>query len=447
MLARISSFSGPKSNLFKGLSGFTTTGLILRYEIGLTSSYTGNGTSVVDLVGNSNATLTNGPTYSSTGYLLFDGTNDYLLTSTSLDSKFSGTYPNKSDVTSIFMWIYPIDNGVILTEMGLSSTSSGWHDAQIEMVSGSLEFGMWNGTGLSSLVSSISTPLNNWYYVGMVYDGTKMSAYVNAQLAGEITFDRLAPYNTSGYGIYYGIGLADITNMGDGTYAKVRLGAFHVYNIALTQTQVINNYVSTISSYPTTDSIKASLISSSSLSSYNSASVNEWVKVTAAEWTNVTTYVSSVNKYRDTDANFTVSGTQWGSPFFSVGSTASSYVPSDVYIIGYKIICARTNQAYSLRPYYSDTYSPTASTWTGIGNTMSFTTGGSVSEVAYFIRKSPDILQPGNTFVGIYTTSNLQPSPGSFPTYLSSTPGGSRTLYPSTNAPALQILATTTKSW
>ena len=75
------------------------------------------------------------------------------------------------------MWIYPTGNGVILTELGVSSPSSGWHDSQIEMVSGTLKFGMWNGGGISSITSSITTPLNNWYHIAMTYNGSTFICY------------------------------------------------------------------------------------------------------------------------------------------------------------------------------------------------------------------------------------------------------------------------------
>jgi hypothetical protein len=89
MLSRLSSFSGPLSPLFRmPVGGFTADGLILRYEISNTNSYSGTN-SVIDLVGNSNATLVNGPTYSINGYLNLDGVNDYLITDTSLNSKLS----------------------------------------------------------------------------------------------------------------------------------------------------------------------------------------------------------------------------------------------------------------------------------------------------------------------------------------------------------------------
>jgi hypothetical protein len=254
MLSRLSSFSGPLSPAFRiPIGGFTANGLILRYVIKDINSYTGTN-NVIDLVGNSNATLINGPTFSSNGYLNFDGVNDYLMTNTSLDSLFPGTSPNKSEITSFFIWVYPQDNGVILTEQGLSTLNGGWHDSQIEMVSGSLKLGMWNGTGITSITSSIQTPFNNWYYVGIVYNGSTLVGYVNGQPVGSVTFNREAPYNFS-TGLHYGIAAADFTSQGDGTYAKMKMGDFHVYNTALTQQQILNNYNTTKNNYIHTGSM------------------------------------------------------------------------------------------------------------------------------------------------------------------------------------------------
>lgn len=250
MLSRLSSFSGPLSPFFRIPGGFTTNGLILRYVIGDTDSYSGTNT-VTDLQSNSNATLLNGPTFSVNGYLNFDGVNDYLMTDTSLNSKLSPA--NTSTVISHFCWIYPQDNGVIITEQGVTTLNNNWHDSQIEIVSGVLKFQVWQGISISS---SISISLNNWYYVGLTYDGLNLKAYINGQLTGSTTGSRLTPYNNGGgVGLYYGIAAEDFTDLGDGTYAKMKLGDFHVYNIALSQQQVLNNYNATKNNYIYTGSM------------------------------------------------------------------------------------------------------------------------------------------------------------------------------------------------
>lgn len=245
MLSRLSSFSGPLSPLFNiPVGGFTTDGLILRYVIGDSNSYS-LGTTVTDLQSNSNGSLVNNPTYSINGYLNFDGSNDHLMTNTSLNSKLSP--PNTSSVISYFIWVYPQDNGVIITEQGSATLNTSWHDSQIEMVSGVLKFRVWNDSGFSS---SIPTPINKWYYVGLTYDGTTLRGYVNAQQSGSVNIFRLTPYNTGGFvGLHYGIAGEDNTNLGDGTYAKMKFGDFHVYNTALSQKQILTNYNETKSSY------------------------------------------------------------------------------------------------------------------------------------------------------------------------------------------------------
>ena len=275
MLSRLSSFSGPLSSTFRiPVGGFTADGLILRYVIGDNNSYSGT-SSITDLAGNSDATLVNGPTYSINGYLNFDGSNDYLVTNTSLISKLLPI--NTSTITSFFCWIYPQDNGVILTELGQSAIETGWHDSQIEIVSGTLKISVWDYTG-GVITSSIATPLNNWYYIGLTYDGTTLKAYVNGSLAGSVVRSRSTAYNdgtVSQKNLHYAIASGDsTTNLGDGSYAKMKFGDFHVYNTALSQQQVLNNYNATKSDYIYTGSMSI-WIDANDPASFSGGSVND----------------------------------------------------------------------------------------------------------------------------------------------------------------------------
>ena len=71
---------GPKGEVVKSI---VTDGLVQHLDAGNKNSYLGSGTSWTDLSGNSNTgTLTNGPTFNSSnsGYIVFDGTNDYVRT-------------------------------------------------------------------------------------------------------------------------------------------------------------------------------------------------------------------------------------------------------------------------------------------------------------------------------------------------------------------------------
>ena len=193
----------------------------------------------------------NSPSSGSTGcgtFVDFNGTSQYIYTDTNLSSLFTGTSPNKSEVTSIFMWIYPQGNGVILSEVGAANSLAGWHTSIIEMVSGRLKFGLWGGAGNGVVTSSISTPLNNWYYVGLTYDGSTLTAYVNGVSVGNITFNRQAPYNNSA-GLYYLLAHDDFTNMGDGGFGDYRVGSLEIYTTTLNSTQITNNYTSSSVNY------------------------------------------------------------------------------------------------------------------------------------------------------------------------------------------------------
>ena len=222
-----------------------TSGLICHLKTAPSS-----GSTWTDEIGNSNASLGNSPTYSSNngGYISLNGSNQYILTSTALTSQYSGTSPNKSTANSIFIWCYPTEQGVIISELGISSLASGWHDSNIEMLStGVICFSVWHNA-LTTKVSSTAKLFNNWYYLGWTYSGTTLTAYINGVSVGTATLTRSAPYN-NGYNLFYALGASDGTNMGDGTYCNMRVGSFQVYNRGLTALEVARNYNSNKSRY------------------------------------------------------------------------------------------------------------------------------------------------------------------------------------------------------
>lgn len=207
-----------------------SSGLQADYDV---SSYT-SGTSLVDIKGAVNATLVNSPTYTSTSgkYLTFNGVNQYAMTG-NLASKVPGV------TTSLMMWIYPTGNGVVVTELGQGTPTSGWHDSQIEITGGNtLRIGIWNSNTVS-----LSTPitLNTWNLVGFTYDGTTLTGYKNGTSFGSVVTPRQSPV-LNGNGLYYGIGLTDSTNMGSGAYGAFRLGDFQVFDRGITADEVNRIY-------------------------------------------------------------------------------------------------------------------------------------------------------------------------------------------------------------
>jgi hypothetical protein len=207
-----------------------TTNLQADYDV---ASYT-SGTILTDIKSGINTTLTNSPTYSSTSgkYLTFNGVNQYGITG-NLASKVT------SNTITLMVWIYPTGNGVVVTELGTGSPTSGWHDAQIEITGGNtLRCGIWN----NSLVQVNTTiTLNAWHLVGFTYDGTTLTGYKDGASFATLVTGRQTPQQ-NGNGLYYGIGLTDATNMGSGAYGAFRLGDFQVFDRALTSDEINRTY-------------------------------------------------------------------------------------------------------------------------------------------------------------------------------------------------------------
>jgi hypothetical protein len=245
----LSTFSGqhrPLNRIFStAVPALVSSGLICHLK---TAPPTGS--TWTDDVGNSNATLANSPTYSSSngGYISLNGSNQYVMTSTSLNAQISGTSPNKSTAQSIFIWCYPTEQGVIVSEIGQAVINSAWHDSNIEMSSsGLISFSVWHGS-LVNRVTSTSRSFNAWYHLGWTYSGTTLTAYINGVSVGTATLTRSAPFN-NGNNLHYALGAEDGTNMDEGSYCAMRVGSFQVYNRALTAGEVTTNFNSNKSNY------------------------------------------------------------------------------------------------------------------------------------------------------------------------------------------------------
>jgi hypothetical protein len=263
MLSRISSFSGPLAKVFKvrsAIESLVTSGLILQWDIG--DSYLGYGTTIEDMTTNNTDGVIVGTIAYGGGYLSIQGsTTEYVRTG---DLNAYLIPPTSGTSISVFLWVYPTTNGIILTEEGTTNgDAGGWFDTQIQRNSvGNYLFSVWPYTfGSPRITSSATYSLNDWHYVGYSYDGTTMRAYVNGSLVGSSVVARESPGNFA-KGMYYYVGYPSSTNMvtspggqGLGPASSFRFGAMQVYNRGINATEVLNNYNSQKDGYvevPTT---------------------------------------------------------------------------------------------------------------------------------------------------------------------------------------------------
>ena len=200
-----------------------TNGLFLYYDPANTRSYSGSGFTVNNLFSGFGCTIVNGPTFSSSnsGYLSFDGTNDYAQL----------TLPALTNWSFSF-WIYnhTLTN---LDEKQLLSTNT--DPTGLSMIN--FKYNIWNGV---SNLSNASIAQSTWNNIVFINNGFSDSAmYIDG------TLDK--SFNT-GNQIYSGAAQLMAIN-GTQRNTQANLGSFMGYNRTLTASEVLQNYNATKKRY------------------------------------------------------------------------------------------------------------------------------------------------------------------------------------------------------
>ena len=260
-------------------STVSTNGLVLLIDSADYSSYTQSGTVVKDTSGKGfTASLVNGVTWAPNthgGYFVLDGANDYILANTtSLNSQL--TTKNASH----FIWVYPYGAGNIIMETDTpSSLLFNWHASIMEInSSGAISFSLWHGS-LTTRITSSNLSFNRWYYVGLTYEGTTLSAFINGIRIGTATLTRQVPSDYN-YATHYAIGAQDNSNMGTSAYLNGAIGSYKIYNRALSRLEILQNYKAQRGRFglqTITDNLAISL-DSSDLSSYQGSGTT-WLDI------------------------------------------------------------------------------------------------------------------------------------------------------------------------
>jgi hypothetical protein len=229
---------------------FDSSGLILKWDMQDLATNSGSGTSLGDASFNSSTgTLSKAgtaafPTYTSSTvkYLTIagTGTNYNFVKSGNLKPKLDATSASTMQNISIFAWVYPTGNGIVVDE---HDQNFGWQDSQIEMADGKFSFRVW---GSNEIISETETPLNYWYYVGLTYDFSTLTlrAFINGKEVGKQTgLDRQSPWESNAnFEVQYSVGRYDPTNLGSASGGNFRFGALQIYNKPISQSVIVQNY-------------------------------------------------------------------------------------------------------------------------------------------------------------------------------------------------------------
>lgn len=225
---------------FVGASAFSpppvTSGLVYYIDAGVVSSYSGTGSSINNIAGTGPgaSTINNSPVFTSAGqssYFTFNGSTQYILTADLISQSLS------SNVT-IECWVNTsTDNGVVVTEQGNLPVNTGWHDGQIVIVSGNLKVATWVYTiNTGTVVGPVTR--NVWQQYTLTQNATTTTGYINGSTTASVAHVR----TFAAAALHYGIMLGDTTSLGDSSYLAGNWSILKVYNRALTQTEVQQNY-------------------------------------------------------------------------------------------------------------------------------------------------------------------------------------------------------------
>jgi hypothetical protein len=207
-----------------------TSGLTVNLDAGFTPSYPKSGSTWGDLsFSGNNGTLVNGPTYNSSngGTIVFDGTNDYCdISATQMTS-------NLITISGFIKWV-----------AGTGGMFFGFTTYDVWTQSGNLGYnvGASDVYGISSATVTSLGLIGNWAHYTFVMTNTgsiptNNKIYINGNL--QTLAQRLG---TTGNAPGFGSNLRLCSWNAGGFYGNLQYGNLQVYNRALSQAEILQNF-------------------------------------------------------------------------------------------------------------------------------------------------------------------------------------------------------------
>jgi len=219
-----------------------TDGLVLCYDAGDKISYPGSGTTWTDMVGSSNGTLTNGPTFDSGngGSLKFDGANDYVDTGNAFQSTFRDSF-------SVELWAKP-DDGQPGTIDYIFGTANADESARLHLyvprIDGGITFHFEVGSDEVSGTSSaiLSDGQETWHLFSFtIVSGGTATFYMDgvSRCTGDASGVPMGNW-TSSDEVF--IGTVDTNGSPESNAFDGNIAITRIYEKALSSTELLQNY-------------------------------------------------------------------------------------------------------------------------------------------------------------------------------------------------------------
>ena len=204
-----------------------------------TGAYFGTGSTWYDLTLNKNSSTLFNTSYS--GAISFNGigssTGGYIISS-NLVNYFTGSFEETEEIWfRNSFYNQSGTNGVVISHLGSSIPNSGYHFTNFEIYGQTGYVGLYASTGIQSTPVDIYTD-GNWNCMAWTYSKNLLSVYSNGVKKNTITFSRIPPSPE----YYISLGTADTTFMYSGGYYRGQIGSFKIYNRALNDRELLQNY-------------------------------------------------------------------------------------------------------------------------------------------------------------------------------------------------------------
>jgi hypothetical protein len=207
----------------------TTDGLVLALDAGDLNSYPGSGTVWYDLSGNGNhGTLVNGPTFTSanSGSIILDGSNDYI--SIPNNSTF-----NVTDNISVELWV-KLETSQANNLGFLRKYVNGYLFYVTPDANRNFAFDSRNGDGTYYRTTGTTNIQDGiWKYLVAQKIGISYKVYVNGVLEGSVNAATVGDISSDAT-LFLGTD--------NGTYLNGRIGSFKLYNRAISQSEITQNF-------------------------------------------------------------------------------------------------------------------------------------------------------------------------------------------------------------
>lgn len=240
----VQNFESSRSKNF-GITGYTTSGLVLNLDAGNYASYPTTGTKWVDISGGfNNGNLINSPTWSSAtgGTFTFDGTDDY-------GSFPTNNLPSGNSEISFDCWIrwgglFSTIYGEFVMGYG---DDSGPNKVPVILINTSNQARFEFGSGAGAVISSSTISPNSWVNITATYNKSSTKIYLNGVLNGTTSYSsaNIIPNGSNGYNG----GIGTLFSIYGNKNSPSRYGSFsgnissvRIYNVALSDSQVLQNY-------------------------------------------------------------------------------------------------------------------------------------------------------------------------------------------------------------